>query len=160
MIKKWIVSTYKINEAKRVESNLSNQKFDYYLPRITTKKINSNPKVEVLFPGYIFINTSFENYSALKYTKGIKNIIRFGDKISHMTDEEIKIIKEIEELSKSEPLVSNIRVNQKAIVKKGSFKGLLVRICSLPKKDRVNVFLIILGSKRKVSILEKDLLFQ
>ena len=159
MIKKWIVSTYKINEAKRVESNLSNQKFNYYLPRITTKKINSNPKVEVLFPGYIFINTSFENYSALKYTKGIKNIIRFGDKISHMTDEEIKIIKKIEELSKSEPLVLNIRVNQKAIVKKGSFAGLLVRICSLPKKDRVDVFLTILGSKRKVSILEKDLIF-
>ncbi len=158
MIKKWIVATYKLNEVKRVENNLSDQKFYYYLPKITTKKNNSNPMVEVLFPGYIFINTSFENYSALKYTKGIKNIIKFGDNISHITDEEIKIIRKIEELSKSEPLVSKIRINQEAMVTKGSFKGLIVRICSLPKKERVNVFLTILGSKRKVSVLEKDLI--
>ena len=82
MKKNWLVATYKINEVRRVESNLLNQKFDYCLPKITIKKINSNPKVEVLFPGYIFVNTSFENYSALKYTMGIKNIIKFGDNIS------------------------------------------------------------------------------
>ena len=41
MKKNWLVATYKINEVRRVESNLLNQKFDYYLPKITTKKINS-----------------------------------------------------------------------------------------------------------------------
>ena len=76
MKKNWLIATYKTNELKRVESNLLNQKFDYCLPKITTKKINSNSKVEVLFPGYIFVNTGFENYSALKYTMGIKNIIK------------------------------------------------------------------------------------
>jgi len=80
MKKKWLIALYKINEVKRLESNLLNQNFEYYLPKITIKKINSNPKVEVLFPGYIFVNTSLENYSALKYTMGIKNIIKFGDK--------------------------------------------------------------------------------
>ena len=97
MKKNWLVATYKINEVRRVESNLLNQKFDYYLPKITTKKINSNPKVEVLFPGYIFVNTSFENYSALKYTMGIRNIIKFGDNISCISDEEIEAMQMAEE---------------------------------------------------------------
>ena len=74
--KNWIVATYKIKEVRKVKNNLSNQEFKYYLPKITTKKINSKPKEEVLFPGYIFVNTNFENYSALKYTTGIKNIIK------------------------------------------------------------------------------------
>ena len=76
MKKKWLIALYKSNEVKKVESNLSNQKFDFYLPKITIKKINANPKVEVLFPGYIFVNTGLENYSALKYTMGIRNIIK------------------------------------------------------------------------------------
>jgi transcription antitermination factor NusG len=90
MKKKWLIALYKSNEVKRVESNLLNQNFSFYLPKIKIKEINSNPKMEVLFPGYIFVNISLENYSALKYTMGIKNIIKFGEKISCVSNEEIK----------------------------------------------------------------------
>tara|TARA_X000000368_G_scaffold94306_1_gene72175 strand:+ start:201 stop:680 length:480 start_codon:yes stop_codon:yes gene_type:complete len=159
MIKNWIIATYKINEIKRVESNLLNQEFDYYLPKITIKKTKSNSKVEVLFPGYIFINTSLENYSVLKYTKGIKNIIKFGEHISYLTDEEIKKIRNIEETSKLKPIISKIRIGQEALVAKGSFRGMVVKICSLPSKKRVDILLYFLGSKRRTSISEKDLIF-
>ena len=159
MIKKWIVASYKIQEVKRLEFNLLDQRFDYYLPKITTKKNQSKSKVEFLFPGYVFINTNLENYSTINYTRGIKKIIKFGDHISHMTDEEIEIIKQIEKSSKSEPLVPKIRLNQEATIKNGHFKGLIVTICSLPKKERVNVFLEILGARRKVSVSETDLIF-
>ena len=73
-MKHWIVATYKINEIKKVESNLSNQNFDYYLPKIIIEKANSKIKEEVLFPGYIFINTSFENCLPISNTIGIKCI--------------------------------------------------------------------------------------
>ena len=159
MKKKWLVATYKINEVRRVESNLLNQKFDYCLPKITTKKINSNPKVEVLFPGYIFVNTSFENYSALKYTMGIRNIIKFGDNISCISDEEIEAMQMVEETSKIDPLASQIQIGQEAIIIEGSLKGSIVKICSLPSKERVNVLLTFFGSMRRVAIPEKDLLF-
>ena len=46
--------------------------------------------MELLFPGYVFVNTSLDNYSALKYTAGIKNIIKFGEKIACMSSEDIK----------------------------------------------------------------------
>lgn len=69
----WIVATYKTKEVKRLEDNLSNQKFDYYLPKITTKKLNSKPKEEVLFPGYILVNTSLKNYSSCLINIGSNN---------------------------------------------------------------------------------------
>ena len=159
MKRKWLIGLYKINEVKRVENNLSNQKFDYYLPKITTTKINSNPKVEILFPGYIFINTSFENYSALKYTKGLKNILKFGDQISYLSVEDINAIKMAEKRSISSPIASQIQIGQDAVITKGSLKGNIVKICSLPSNKRVDILLYFLGSERRVSVSEKDLVF-
>jgi len=159
MKNKWLIALYKINEVKRVEANLSSQKFKYYLPKITTTKTNSNPKVEVLFPGYIFINTSPENYSVLKYTKGIKDILKFGDQISSLSSDEIKAMQMVEKTSKSTPLLRQLKIGQDAFVKKGSLKGNIVKICSLPSKDRVGILLHFLGSVRRVLISEKDLIF-
>jgi transcription antitermination factor NusG len=159
MKKNWLVATYKINEVRRVESNLLNQKFDYCLPKITTKKINSSSKVEVLFPGYIFVNTSFKNYSALKYTMGIKNIIKFGDNISRISDEEIKAMQMAEEASKIDPVASQIQIGQDVLIAKGSLTGSIAKVCSLSSKERVGVLLSFLGSVRRVTIPEKDLIF-
>tara|TARA_B100000475_G_C14836358_1_gene247002 strand:- start:100 stop:579 length:480 start_codon:yes stop_codon:yes gene_type:complete len=159
MIKNWIVARYKINEIKRVESNLLNQEFDYYLPKITTRKINSDARVEVLFPGYIFVNINIENYSALNYTIGIKNIIKFGDNISYISNEEINTMQMVEEISKKDPIASQIKIGQDALIAKGSFKGSIVKICSLPSNKRVGVLLSFLGSMRRVTISEKDLIF-
>ena len=159
MKKKWLIALYKSNELKRVESNLLNQNFDFYLPKITKKKINTNIKVEVLFPGYIFVNTSLENYSALKYTMGIRNIIKFGDNISCISDEEIEAMQIAEKVSKIDPVASQIQIGQDVMIAKGSLTGSIVKVCSLPSKERVGILLSFLGSLRRVTIAEKDLFF-
>ena len=155
----WLVASYKINEVKRLERNLLNQRFDYYLPRIMIKKFNSSPIEEALFPGYIFVNTSFEKYSQLKYTIGIKKIIKFGENISCLSDEEIEVMKIAEETSKKEPVTSTVQIGQDATIANGSLKGSIVKICSLSSKERVGVLISFLGSLRRVSIFEKDLIF-
>ena len=155
----WLVATYKINEVKRVERNLLNQKFDFYLPKITTKKINSKPKAELLFPGYIFVNTNLKNYSAIKYTIGIKNILKFGENISCISYEEIEAMQMAEEISKIEPVVSQIKIGQDVMIAKGSLTGIIAKVCSLPSKERVGVLLYFLGSVRRATISEKDLIF-
>ena len=158
-MKFWLVATYKINEIKRLERNLSNQNFDYYLPKIKVKKLNSNLKEEVLFPGYVFINSRLEDYSLIKYTKGIKKVLKFGNSIPRMTDNEIKSIQSIEKLSSTKPITPEINIGQDAIVLEGPFKGTLVKICSFPSKERIEVLLNILGSSRRISIMKRDLVF-
>lgn len=74
-MKNWIIAAYKSNQIKTVKTNMSNQDIEYYLPVITTKKINSSVKKEVLFPGYIFININPDQYPLVKYTKGIKKLL-------------------------------------------------------------------------------------
>ena len=160
MNKKWLIVLYKINEVKRVESNLINQNFEFYLPKITIKKINSSPIEEVLFPGYIFVNSLTKNYSTLKYTKGIKDILKFGNKFSLLTNYEINNIRNIENLSRKNPISKNIPIGQEVMVKKGFLKGALVEIASMPTKSRVDIFLNILGSRRSVKISINDIPFK
>ena len=158
-MKYWIVATYKINEINIAEINLKNQGFDYYLPKIITKKHNSNPKEEAMFPGYIFINTNIDKCSSLKYTKGIKNIIKFGENISYIANEEIESISKVEKSSRLKPFVKKIEIGQEVNIKSGSFKGNIAKICSLPSNKRVGILLHILGSLRRIDISEKDLIF-
>jgi transcription antitermination factor NusG len=158
-MKYWLVATYKINEINRAEINLKNQGFDYYLPKIVTKKYNSNPKEEAMFPGYIFINTDIDKCLSVSYTKGIKSIIKFGEKISYIANEEIKSISRVEKSSRLEPLVEKIEIGQEVNIKNGSFKGNVAKICSLPSNKRVGILLHILGSSRRIDISEKDLIF-
>jgi len=153
----WIVATYKINESKILKTNLKNQEFEFYLPQIVIKKNNLLLKEELIFPGYIFIKTAFKNYSTLKYTRGIKNVIKFGENIACISEHEIKTIKMIEKESRINPMRSSIHIGDEATISNGPFEGALVKICSLPSNKRVDIFLSILGSKRRINILEKDL---
>jgi len=157
MSRNWLVATYKINKARIAEINLSNQKFDYYLPKITIRKINSSIKEVALFPGYVFIKTDIENYSALQYTTGIKNIVKFGDSISIIPDDDIQAIQNAEESSKINPVIPNIQVGQDIFIVEGFLKGTFAKICSLPANERINVLLTFLGSVRTVTIPVKDI---
>ena len=147
---KWLVASYKINQVARVELNLNNQKIDYYLPKITIKDINA--REELMFPGYVFINTHIKNYSVLKYTKGINKILKFGNNIPVMTGDDIKAIMKIEEESKNQPISIGFTIGQEVTIKDGSFAGNLVKICSLPAGKRVDVLIHVLGSKRMINI--------
>jgi len=64
-----------------------------------------------------------------------------------------------EEKSKIDPVVSQMHIGQDAIISKGSLKGNMVKICSLPSKERIEVFLTFLGSRRKAIIPVKELIF-
>ncbi len=158
-MKYWIVATYKINEIKKVESNLSNQNFRYYLPKIQIEKANSKIKEEVLFPGYIFINTSLEAYSPISNTIGIRDIIKFGKYIPSITDDQIKSIDAIVKLSKSNPKIEKIEIGQEAFIASGPLKGTMVKVCSLPSRKRIDVLLTFLGSLKKVNVSQKNLIF-
>ena len=149
-MKVWMVATYKKNEINRLQKNLNNQDFDYYNPIIQTKLQNSPVKEEPLFPGYIFINARIENYQKIKYTKGIKKVINFNSNIAIISDDEIAELERIAKDSFSKPIIQKVFIGQEGVMSDGPLKGSLISIASLPKRDRVNIFVHILGTKRRV----------
>lgn len=154
---KWLVAEYKSNEVAKLKLNLENQKFKFFLPKLTRLNSKNVAKEELMFPGYIFISSSYERYTRLKYTKGIKKILIFGHNIPYMNDDEIEALKDIENQSKDVPMKYNFKVGQEVMINKGSLKGNLANICSLPAKKRVFILIHILGSYRKINISLKNL---
>lgn len=156
-MKSWVVALYKINEINILKRNLHNQEYEYYIPTLTTVKINKNPKEEIFFPGYAFININLNAFSALRYTKAIKDIIKFSNRIAIITDDEIEKIRLIEKQSKITPIESQITPGMEATINKGPLKGMLAKIASLPSEDRVYILLSLLGDVRRVEISLKDI---
>ena len=104
-----------------------------------------------MFPGYVFIHSSLDKYTKIKYTKGISKVIRFNNNIAILEDEEINQLRILEKESLTKPIVQKVFVGQEAVMSDGPFKGSMITIASLPEKERVNIFIDILGSKRKAS---------
>ena len=88
---------------------------------------------------------------------GIKNIIKFGNNIPCVSQEDVTAMKMAEETSKLDPISSKITIGQEAIIKEGSLKGAIIKICSLPSKERVSVLHYFLGAMRKITIPIKDI---
>jgi len=65
----------------------------------------------------------------------------------------------LEEMSQKDPLAFQVNVGQDALIAKGTFKGSVVKITSLPSKKRIEVLLYFLGNARRVTIPEKHLIF-
>ena len=146
-----MVATYKKNELKRLQDNLLNQNFNYFNPKIKTKTHNLLLKQEHMFPGYIFINAEIESYQKIKYTKGISKVIGFNKNIAILSDDEIEELKDIQNNSFTEPISPKVFIGQETVMIDGPLKGSLVTIASMPRKDRVNIFIHILGTKRRIS---------
>ena len=157
-MKNWLVATYKINEVERVENNLISQSFNYYLPKIVIKNLIASPKKKPCFLA-IFLLTLILIITLQLVSKGIKNIIRFGENIAHISDDEIKSINLVEESSRSQPLVAKIKIGQEVNIKSGSLKGNIAKICSLPSKKESAFYYIFLVLLKGYISLKKILHF-
>ena len=151
--KKWIVIFYQlINELKLIH-NLKNQNFDFYIPKILVSK-NNRIKNSQLFPGYCFVRSADNQISSLKYTKGVKYVLKFGNSYAYIDIKTINDIKKFTQDYEINSLFIKPDLNSDVTIMSGPLKGNLVRVMSLTKDDRVKFLYTLLG-RNKIS--ETDL---
>ena len=78
----YVVQTKNLKEFVAAK-NLSNQKFEVYLPvfdKTISNKFGFKTVKTQLFPGYIFVSTKTLNSSwhKINYTRGVRKIVSFG----------------------------------------------------------------------------------
>jgi transcription antitermination factor NusG len=150
---KWLVVRYKINQLKRLEHNLQNQNLNFYSPKITKKSYKTKALKEViLFPGYGFIKNGIKNIHAIKYTKGVIDVLKFGSNYAFINNDKIIELTNAEKISRKKPFCEDFYENDKIIIEDGLLKGQITKILSLQAKDRVNVLINILGSLKEIQI--------
>lgn len=143
--KRWFAVNTKPRNEERAASNISQGGFDVLAPKLLVKKYRRDkivPVIEEMFPGYIFVRFHpIEDFHLIKYTRGVKTIVHFGNKIVPIQDEAIEFIR------------SNLRDGIAVMEKKPFKKGERLLIKDGPFKGFLGIFEKELEGKERVMIL-------
>jgi len=149
---KWYLVMSKPNKDAYAEEQLSCQGYIIYRPVIIRKKKVRGKMKEVeesLFPRYLFVQlkAGVDDWSPIRSTRGVLNIIRFGINPAEVPNHLIKLLKQQE--SKNTTIVMNrnrFKQGEKIIIESGPFVGIEAVFKSYKGEERVIVLLNILSN--------------
>lgn len=98
-MKAWFLIYSKPRQEKTAFYNLSNQGYTVYFPQIRRRGHGGNiGTVEPMFPRYLFIslNETKDNWSYIRSTRGVSNLVRFGDYLARVPDSLIAALRGME----------------------------------------------------------------
>lgn len=141
----WFVVQTKPGAEHRVETHLSNQKIEIFLPLTEAHQYRSGKIgriIKPLFPNYLFARLDLNlHYYKVKWTRGVSKLLGFGDGPIPISDKVILAIKE--------------RMGKDNLVKlEGELKeGDVVQITSGPFKEFNGIFQKKISDNGRVRIL-------
>ncbi|MCX8110715.1 MAG: transcriptional activator RfaH, partial [Syntrophorhabdaceae bacterium] len=145
-MKKWYVVNTKPKNEDRAAINLSSGGIETLAPKLRLRKYKDNRFVNVIeqmFPGYIFARfDAIDDFHLVKYTRGVKTIVHFGDRIVPIHEDLIEFIKSRLENGIATIQKKPISKGDKIIVKDGPLKGLTgIFARDMDGKERVAILL-------------------
>lgn len=142
---RWYVVHTKPSNEHRVETNLSNQEIEVFLPLLETFQYTNGkmvPKIKPLFPNYLFAKLDIDvHYYKVKWTRGVGKILGIGSEPIPISEKVIQTIK------------SRMGENNLVKLDDGLEKGNLVQFTSGPFKDLMGVFDKRVSDGRRVRVL-------
>jgi transcriptional antiterminator RfaH len=144
-VKHWYVVHTKPSNEHRVETNLSNQEIEVFLPLLETfQYVNGKmiPKIKPLFPNYLFAKLDIDvHYYKVKWTRGVSKILGIGNEPVPVSEKVIQTIK--------------ARMGENNLVKldDGLEEGNIVQFTSGPFKDLMGVFDKKMSDGKRVRVL-------
>lgn len=145
-MRKWYVINTKPKNEDRAASNLISGGIETLAPKLKLKKYRNNrfvTVIEPMFPGYIFARFDpVDEFRLVKYARGVKTIVHFGERIVPIHEDLIEFIK-----SRLENGIATIQKRplfkgDKIVIKDGPFKGLTgIFEREMDGKERVTILL-------------------
>jgi len=141
----WYVIQTKPGNEHRVESNLSNQGIEVFLPLLESFQYSSGKmiqKIKSLFPDYVFATLDINlHYYKVKWTRGVNKILGNGSEPLPVSEKVIQTIKD--------------RMGENHFVKLDEElkEGAIVQFTSGPFKDLMGVFDKKMSDGERVRIL-------
>jgi len=151
----WYLLKTKSRHENVATKNLENQGYHVYCPYAEINK-----KYVVLFPGYLFIylDKESQNWSPIRSTKGVLNLVRFGLHFAKIPKSVIEFIK-INELATAEKIknLNKFKKGDKVQITDGVFKNCNAIFESFKAQDRVLLLMNLLGQQQTISVSRKSL---
>jgi transcriptional antiterminator RfaH len=141
----WYVVHTKPGNEHRVETNLSNQEIEVFLPLLESFQYFSGKmvqKIKPLFPSYLFAKLDIDlHYYKVKWTRGVNKILGTGSGPLSISEKVIQTIK--------------ARMGENNLVKldDGLEEGNVIQFTSGPFKDLMGVFDKKMSDGKRVRVL-------
>jgi transcriptional antiterminator RfaH len=155
--KKWFIAQIKPNSYNTAIQNLERQGFETFLPIMETTQRQKNKfivKNEYVFPGYVFVSFKphIHSWTKINSTYGVSKILAFNKKPSEISSDLILALK------KRYQIIAN--PTQKVLIKKGDsikfyagpFVGLIAKVESVDKNNRIWVLLEAMSGKHRLKL--------
>ena len=143
--RQWYVIHTKPANEHRVETNLSNQEIEVFLPLLEVFQYSSGKmiqKIKPLFPNYLFAKLDIDlHYYKVKWTRGVNKMLGNGSGPLPISEKVIQTIKE--------RMGKNNFVN----LDEGLEEGTVVQFTSGPFKDLMGVFDKKMSDGKRVKVL-------
>jgi len=144
----WFLIYTKPREEERAKENLENQGFETFLPMIASEKIKQPQSFSLkpMFPRYLFTKFNIEknNWVHIKSTRGVSDVITFGDKLTGVPDSVVDFLKtkvDDHNVIKLKVTRPEFQKGDKLVITKGVFQGKEANFLSATGKERVRILL-------------------
>ncbi len=163
-MRQWFAIHTKPRQEAIAEENLIRQGFDTYCPRIQHEKIKRGKRIrviEAMFPRYLFVcfTPGHDNISSIRYTRGVAQLVRFGNEPARVPDEIIRLLK----TSATDPsglyieLLPEPKQGDSISIIEGPFAGVTGIFHKSSGEERVIVLLSILGEQNRVAVKREQI---
>jgi len=150
-MKRWYAVHCKPREDARAESELLNQGFEVFLPRIRVRRRlrgRYRSIIESMFPRYLFVSLDDvdQNWSPIRSTRGVAGLVRMGDYVPPVPD---PIVHALLERADADSCVDlrrddDFSPNERVLITEGPLAGLEAVFQARNSQERVIVLLNLL----------------
>ncbi len=153
----WYVIQTKPKKEEEAKSYLSTKGVEIFSPLIETFLLRNgkmNTELKPLFPNYIFGKFDLDfNYPLVRWAKGVKKVLGFGDYPTPISEEVVEIIRERADTYGIVRLKCHFQTNDLIRIKTGPLKDLLgIFERWISDSERVRILLNLMGYQPAVEI--------
>ncbi|NOT89846.1 MAG: UpxY family transcription antiterminator [Lysobacter sp.] len=138
-----------------VESCLQRKSIKAYLPKhkVTRRWKDRRRVVELpLFPGYVFVQPSADQYADMRYIRGSCGLVLIGNQPATMPEKDLQAVKILVGSGADLKLDMNIVVGQRVKVVSGPFAGAEGELVKVKSQERLVINAHLLGSSVSVEV--------
>ena len=162
-MKHWYLIYTKPHKEQVARENLERQGYEVYLPmaRIRRRRLGKGAnRIEPLFPRYLFIklDTKTDNWSPIRSTLGVSNLVKFGMYPSAVPEALIELLSDrCDEDGIQDIPTGEFKSGESIRVMEGPMMGLEGVFLAKTSSDRVLVLLDIVGKHTRVTMATEKL---
>ena len=159
----WVLIYTKAKQEKKANENLQKQGFKTFLPLISpTNKKKEFKSLVPVFPRYLFAQIDLElgNWTSIKSSYGVRNIVMFSEKFTSIPNNVIKLIQDkLDEscLYREDISIVDYQKGDPVSIEEGQFAGVEAIFLSKKSKDRVRLLLKLLNTSVVAEMTSSDI---